>query len=98
MSDDAPQLETMDMEELLARFEGGLFSLFTGDEQYADLVRVAAALGIKDFVNQRMQGKDRAELLLLFADGEEVISEFLRYAAEKGLLEVEEAGEGEEGE
>lgn len=93
MSEESTQLDTMEMEELLARLEGGLFSLFTGDEQYADLVRVAAALGLKDFVANRMRGRDRAELLLLFADGEKVISEFLRYAADKGLLEVEEAGE-----
>lgn len=95
MSEENAQLETMDMDELLARLEGGMFSLFTGEEQYADLVRVAAALGLKDFVNNRMQGRDRAELLLLFADGEKVISEFLHYAADKGLLEVE-AAEDEE--
>lgn len=90
MTDDTVNLESLDMEELLARLEGGLFSLFTGEEQYADLVKVAAALGLKDFVANRMDGRDRDDLLAMFADGELVISEFLRYAADKGLLELDE--------
>ncbi|WP_461211190.1 hypothetical protein [Desulfocurvus sp. DL9XJH121] len=90
MTDETVNLESLDTEELIGRLEGGLYSLFMGDEQYADLVKVAAALGLKDFVANRMQGRDRAEVLLLFADGEQIISEFLGYAADKGLLELEE--------
>ena len=93
VSDETVQLEALDMDELLARLEGGMFSLFTGDEQYADMVKIAAALGLKDFVETRMRGRDRTELLPMFADGEQVISEFLQHAANKGLLEVQEEAE-----
>lgn len=88
MSEEIPDLESLDVEELLPRLEGGLFSLFHGGEQYADLVKIAAALGLKDFVNSRVAGRPKDEVLGLFSDGEQAISEFLDYAADMGLLET----------
>jgi len=96
MSEEILDLESLDRDELLARLEGGLYSLFYGEEQYADLVKIAAALGIKDFVNQRLGDVGRDEVVELFSDGEAAISEFLQYAAEKGLLELNEEDEDED--
>ncbi len=87
--EDECQIDLLSQEELLSRLEGGLFSLFASEEQYVDLIKIAAALGVKNFVEQKMHGYDRAELLQMFSDGEGVISLFLQYAAEKDLLEVD---------
>jgi hypothetical protein len=77
----------MDDEELLSRMEGGIFALLDGNEQYSELFRVAAAMGIKNFVSERMADYQRDELIALFGDGEQVIHEFIKYAANLGLLE-----------
>lgn len=90
MSDEILDLVTMDKDELLARLEGGLFGLFSSEEQYADLVKIATALGIKDFVNTKLADRPKDELLEMFSDGEAAISEFLHHAADKGLLELSE--------
>ncbi|MBU1002864.1 MAG: hypothetical protein KKE73_10110 [Proteobacteria bacterium] len=87
MSDEIMDLESLDVDELLPRLEGGLFSLFHSEEQYDDLVKIAAALGLKDFVLSKVAGRPKDEVLNLFSDGEQAITEFLDYAADKGLLE-----------
>jgi hypothetical protein len=81
------KLQDLDDEELLARMEGGFFSLLDGNEEYSELFRVAAALGIKQFVAERLKPYDREQLLDLFNDAEQVIHEFIRFAADRGLLE-----------
>jgi len=96
MSDEQEiRLEDMDHEELLGRMEGGLFGLLDSDEEYAELFRVAAALGIKQFVAERMSGKPREDLLELFSDGEQVIHDYIQFAYDKGLLEKVEGEEQE---
>ncbi|BBD07255.1 hypothetical protein [Desulfovibrio ferrophilus] len=90
MSDEIMDLASLDMDELLPRLEGGLFALFHSEEHYADLVKIATALGLKDFVTSKVAGRSKEEVLGLFSDGEEAISEFLHYAADKGLLELSE--------
>lgn len=88
MSDEQDiKLEEMDTEELLGRMEGGLFALLDGEEEYAELFRVAAAIGIKHFVDQRISRYSREDLLGLFGDGEQVISDYIQFAYDLGLLE-----------
>ena len=85
-----PNLESMDADELLGRMEGGFYGLLSSDEEYSDLFKVAAAMGIKDFVNSKLGHLEKDRLLALFADGEQVITLFIRHAVEKELLEPEE--------
>jgi hypothetical protein len=87
MSEEIADLGSMDAEELLGRMEGGIYALLNSSEDYADLFRVAAALGIKDFVTAKLGHLDRDRLMILFEDGEQVLSLFIRHAVEKGLLE-----------
>ncbi|MCK9241553.1 hypothetical protein [Desulfocurvus sp.] len=88
-------LGSLDAEELLGRMEGGLYALLSSSEDYADLFKVAAALGIKDFVTARLGHLDKGRLLALFEDGEQALSLFIRHAVEKGLLEPDDE-EGQE--
>jgi hypothetical protein len=88
MSDEQEiRLQDMDKDELLSRLEGGLFSLMEGDDRYGELFRVSAALGIKSFVREHMSGYGKDEIVTMFGDGEQVISEFIKHASAKGLLE-----------
>lgn len=87
--DTAPDLGSLDVDELLGRMEGGLYALLNSSEDYADLFKVAAALGIKDFVTARLGHLDKGRLLALFEDGEQVLSLFIRHAVDKNLLEPE---------
>jgi len=87
--DTAPDLGSMDVEELLGRMEGGLYAMLGSGEEYADLFKVAAALGIKDFVTSKLGHLDKGRMLALFEDGEQVLSLFIRHAVEKDLLEPE---------
>ncbi len=90
------ELEALDEAELLARMEGGFFSLLQSDEEYGDLFKVAAALGIKDFVRSKMGHLEKGRLLGLFGDGEQVITLFIRHAVERDLLEPDDSGSGDE--
>lgn len=89
---DALDLEALDEKELLARMEGGFFSLLQSEQEYGDLFKVAAALGIKDFVHSKMGHLDKGRLLGLFGDGEQVITLFIRHAVERDLLEPDDSG------
>ncbi len=87
MSEELKQeLRGLTEQELWERLEGGLFSLFDSDEEFDELLRVAAALGIKDFVHNGIEARDREEIYALFEDGEQLISEFIQFAVDKGLL------------
>ncbi|WP_028587271.1 hypothetical protein [Desulfocurvus vexinensis] len=85
----APDLGSLDVDELLGRMEGGIYALLNSSEDYADLFKVAAALGIKDFVTSRLGHLDKDRLMVLFEDGEQVLSLFIRHAVDKNLLEPE---------
>lgn len=88
MSDDQDiRLQDLDDEELLARMEGGMFALLDGNDEYSELFRVAAAIGIKQFVAERLATYQRDQILALFNNGEQVIHEFIQHAAQLGLLE-----------
>lgn len=80
-------LQAMDTEELLGRMEGGFYQLLSTQEGYEDLFKLAAALGIKDFIQSKIAHLDKDRLLAMFADGEQVISLYIRHGVEKGLLE-----------
>lgn len=96
MSEENVDIQQMDLDELKQRLEGGLYALFSSEEEYADLFKVSAALGLKDFVQNSLGDKDREAFLAMFADGEQAISEFVQYASKKGLLEFADDDEDDE--
>ena len=91
MEDHDKELKDMETSELVEHLYGGLFGLFADDEEYADLLQLSAALGLKRFAEERLAGLPREELLGMFEHGEDVVDEFIAFAADEGLVEEEEA-------
>lgn len=87
MEDQEKKLEDMETSELVEHLYGGLFGLFADDEEYADLLQLSAALGLKRFAEERLAGLPREELLGMFEHGEEVVDEFIAFASDEGLVE-----------
>jgi hypothetical protein len=90
-------LKELSKEELLEHMEGGVYSLLTEEDEFEELQFMVMALGVKYFIESRMQEKDTDELLKLFEQGEYVIGDLVNFAEEKGLVDLSEEDE-EEGE
>ena len=93
MEDHEKELKDMETPELVEHLYGGLFSLFADDEEYADLLQLSAALGLKRFAEERLAGLPQEELLGMFEHGEDLVDEFIAFAADEGLVEEDEEDE-----
>ncbi|NJB69397.1 hypothetical protein GGQ74_003099 [Desulfobaculum xiamenense] len=90
VTEESLPLEEMNKEELLEQLEGGLYALLTETEEYEQLVQMAVALGIKDFVNNVYGGSSANEIIEVFSDGEQALGKFVAFAGSKGLIDLDE--------
>lgn len=81
-------LEALGKQELLEYLVGGVYSILVENEEYQELIPMAAALGIQSFVRERMSGLDKNEILEMFLDGEAVLHELVRYGADQGMVDT----------
>ena len=95
MSEDV-NLQELSKEDLLEHMEGGVYSLLCEEEDFQELQMMTMALGVKYFMESRMEGKNIDELIELFGKGEYVIGELVNFAEEKGLVDLSEDDEDEE--
>lgn len=88
-TDQAMPLEELSREDLLEQLEGGLFALITEDKKYEQLVQMAVALGLKDFVQNTYRDATADELVEVFFNGETTLSRFIAFAGKRGLIDFE---------
>ncbi|XPV74969.1 MAG: hypothetical protein ACNI27_10035 [Desulfovibrio sp.] len=91
-------LKDLTKEDLLEHMEGGVYSLLAEEEEFEELQLMTMALGVKYFIENCMEGKSMDELVELFGKGEYVIGELVTFAEEKGLVDLSDDDEDEEGE
>ncbi|MEW5772096.1 MAG: hypothetical protein AB1916_01105 [Thermodesulfobacteriota bacterium] len=88
-------LAEMDRAELLEALYGGLYTVLVEDEEYEDLGQVVFAIGLKHYIEQKLEKLSDEEIRGLFDNAEALMQGILEFASEKGVLEFEE--ESEEG-
>lgn len=96
MEADDKALAEMDRGELLEALYGGLYTVLVEDEEYEDLGQVVFAIGLKHYIETKLEKLSDEEIRGLFDNAEALMQGILEFANEKGVLEFEE--EGEEGE
>ncbi len=90
-------LAEMDRGELLEALYGGLYTVLVEDEEYEDLGQVVFAIGLKHYIESKLESLSDDDIRGLFDNAEALMQGILEFANEKGVLEFEEEGEGEEG-
>ena len=83
-------LQELSKEDLLEHMEGGVYSILCEEEDFEELQLMTMALGVKYFMENRMQGKSMDELIELFGKGEYVMGELVNFAEDKGLVDLSE--------
>lgn len=91
-------LAEMDRGELLEALYGGLYTVLVEDEEYEDLGQVVFAIGLKHYIESKLESLSDDDIRGLFDNAEALMQGILEFANEKGVLEFEEEAEGEEGE
>jgi len=101
METDEKALTEMDRGELLEALYGGLYTVLAEDEEYEDLGQVVFAIGLKHYIEEKLEGLSEDEIRGLFENAESLMQGILDFASEKGVLEYEEeseeGGEGDKG-
>lgn len=91
-------LTEMNREELLEALYGGLYTVLVEDEEYEDLGQVVFAIGLKHYIESKLEGLSDEDIRGMFDNAEALMQGILEFASEKGVLEFEEdSEEGEEG-
>ena len=98
MENEEKALAEMDHAELLEALYGGLYTVLAEEEEYEDLGQVVFAIGLKHYVEEKLEGLPDEDIRGLFENAEALMQGILDFAGEKGVLEYEEEpAEGEEG-
>ena len=96
-AEDDKALAEMDRGELLEALYGGLYTVLVEDEEYEDLGQVVFAIGLKHYIETKLDKLSDEEIRGLFDNAEALMQGILEFANEKGVLEFDEEGDEEEG-